>query len=226
LPEERTQECLSGPLVAQLPGGPHLSFLGSSFFSWLNAPMRTFTFLLLAAGAALGQTMVDRTFLMRAETTTVDKLTGTTHVCVLVYPDGKYHLEKGFQSNESSTMETHVYLDQLPEASLKQLETTLDDSDFQGINAPTPQGSVPPDLDQLAVAVPREHAIQSLRFDTASQRKPYERGVKPLLDWIKDVQKRKTPVAKDEHSNNCEAPQVMYRIITPHSSDKDVPNQR
>jgi hypothetical protein len=225
LRDRRPQDCPSGPTVACRRAGSAF-FVGPRFFSWLNAPVRTFTFLVLAAGFALPQTMVERTFLMRAETTTVDKLTGTTHVCVLVYPDGKYHLEKGFQSNESTTMDTHVYLDQLPDASLKQLETTLDSPDFQGISAPELHSNAPPDLDQLAVAVPREHAIQSMRFDTASQRKPYEKSVKPLLDWIKDVQKRKTPVAKDEHSNNCEAPQVMYRIITPHSSDKDVPDQR
>jgi hypothetical protein len=200
--------------------------VGSPFFLWLNASVRTFTFLVLAAGFALAQTMVERTFLMRAETTTVDKYTGMTHVCVLVNPDGKYRLEKSFQSNSSGTTVTHVYLDQLPEASLKQLETMLDDSDFQGINAPELHGGIVQDLDQLAVAVPREHAIQSMRFDNATERRPYEKSLKSLLDWIKDVQKRKTPVAKDENSNNCEAPQVIYRTISPHSSDKDVPDQR
>ena len=43
------------------------------------------------------QTLVERTFVMRAETTTVDSYTGMTHICVLVYADGKYRMERSFQ---------------------------------------------------------------------------------------------------------------------------------
>ena len=177
--------------------------------------MRTFAFIVLFAVFALPQTIVQRTFLLRAETTTADPYSGLSHVCVLVYPDGKYRLEKSAQSLGDRAPEVRVYLDQLPDASLKQMQAALDDPAFQDIETPERHGGIIQDMDILSVTVPRVNALQNLSFETASQRKPYEKTLKPLINWMKDVEKRKVPVAKGEPSDNCRAPMVMYRRLSP-----------
>jgi hypothetical protein len=189
--------------------------------------MRPLVLVVLAASFAFPQTIVDRTFVMRADTTSFDPYSGMTHVCVLVYPDGKYRLERSFQPSTGGALDMRVYLDQLPEADLKQLQAALDDHDFQGIHTPERHGGIIQDLDQLTVTVPRERAFQNIDFENAGQRKPYEKSLKPLLNWMKDVQKRKVKVAKEERSDNCQPPRVMYRgSISVHSDDKDDPDQR
>jgi hypothetical protein len=177
--------------------------------------MRYLVFLvILAAQCVIAQDLSQRTFLVRAETTTVDPYSGMMHVCVLVYPDGKYRLEKSFQSNQGAGgSDVRVYMDTLPDASLKQLQSALDDEGLQQITTPDPRGGIIQDMDVLGIAVPREHKLQNLNFETAKERKPYEKSLKPFLNWMKDVQKRKTPVAKQEKSDNCRAPQVLYRTM-------------
>ena len=175
--------------------------------------MRLLLFFALAAIPALSQTITARTFLFRAETTTVDPYSGMTNVCVLVYPDGKYRLERSFQSSQGGALEKKVYLDQLPPSSQKQIEEILDDQKFQQITTGPPRGGIIKDMDMLSVSVPREHAMQNLSFETVKERKPYETSLKPLMNWMRDVQKRKVPVAKQEQSNSCRAPQVMYRTM-------------
>ncbi|MBZ5693828.1 MAG: hypothetical protein LAN36_00555 [Acidobacteriia bacterium] len=182
---------------------------------------------LLATAIALPQTLVQRTFLVRAETTTIDPYSGMTHICVLVYPDGKYRLERSSQTEAGRSAEVLVYLDQLPDASLKQLDSVLDDPAFGNIHTPEPHGGMIQDLDVLMLSVPRVNAIQNLSFETAAQRKPFEKALKPFINWMKDVEKRKVRVAKGESSDNCRAPMVMYRSQAPlPSRDQNGPDQR
>jgi hypothetical protein len=189
--------------------------------------MRTLALIALAATFAFPQSIVEQTFIMRAETASFDPYAGMSHVCMLVFPDGKYRLEKSFQSSNGTGTDMHVYLDQLPDASLKQLQAALDDPEFKGIHTPEPHGGIVQDLDQLGVTIPREQAVQNIAFETANERKPYEKGLKPLLNWMKDVQKRKVQIAKDARSDNCQPPRVVYRgSFTVRPSDKDDPGQR
>jgi hypothetical protein len=173
--------------------------------------MRTLILAALAATFTFPQTIVDQTFVMRFESTNFDSFSGMTHVCALVFPDGKYRLEKSYQPNTGGALDMRIYLDQMPEASLKELRAALEDPDFRAIHTPEPHGGVIPDLDPVAVTVPREREFQNINFDTAAQRRPYEKSLRPLLNWMRDLQKRKVPVAKDARSDNCRPPQVMYR---------------
>lgn len=182
--------------------------------------MRTAVFLfVLSPLLALSQTLVERTFLIRAETTTMDPYSGMTHVCILVHSDGKYRLERSFQGVQGGAPETRVYLDQLPESSLKQMQALLADQNFQQITTSELQGGIIQNMDVLMVSIPREHNIQNLNFETVNQRKPYEKTLKPLLNWMKDLQKRKVPVAKAERSDNCKSPQIIYRSAFKVESD-------
>lgn len=184
--------------------------------------MRTLILAALAATFTFPQTIVERTFVMRFETTSFDSFSGMTHVCALVYPDGKYRLEKSLQPNSGGPLEMRVYLDQMPEAGLNELRAALEDPGFQGIHTPESHGGIIQDLDQLAVTVPRESAIQNISFDTVAQRRPYEKPLKPLMNWLRDLQKRKVPVSKDARSDNCRPPPVIYRspfVVPPNGRD-------
>ncbi|MBZ5706656.1 MAG: hypothetical protein LAN63_15000 [Acidobacteriia bacterium] len=163
-------------------------------------------FIVFATSLAASQTIVDRTYVMRAETTTVDPYSGMSHMCVLIYPDGHYRLEKSFQSNNGGSPDERVYLDTLPEASMKQLQATLDDEKFQAVKTAEPKGGIVQDMDTLSVSVPREHLLQNISFMNARERKPFEKELKSFQEWLKALQKRKVPVAKNESANNCAAP--------------------
>lgn len=169
------------------------------------------------------QTLVERTFVMRAETTTVDPYTGMTRTCVLVYPDGKYRMERNFRgmTGSSSDIDTKVFLDTLPEADLKALSAVLDDGKFVAIKTgELSQDKVDKDTDTLLVSVPRDHEMQNIVFNNAAERKPFEKDLKPFLNFFKNLQKRKATVAKAEKSNNCQPPQVMYGSTGSASKDE------
>jgi len=168
------------------------------------------------------QTLVERTFLMRAETTTVDPGTGRTRTCVLVYPDGKYRMERNFRgmTGSSSDINTKVFLDTLPEADVKALSAVLEDGKFVAIKTGELSQDKGKDTDTLLVSVPREHAMQNVAFNNADERKPFEKDLKPFLNFLKNLQKRKAPVAKTEKSNNCEPPPAMYGSAGPASREE------
>jgi hypothetical protein len=165
----------------------------------------------ISSSLALCQTLVDKTFIVRAETSVATPTTGLIHYCVLVYPDGKYRLERSAQMNQSSPADNKVYTDTLPADNLKQLQSIVDDPKFAAIKTGEPAGGSVQDLDAVAVSVPREHGLQNMSFMTANDRKPYKKDLEPFMNWMKDVEKRKVPQAKEEKSNNCAAPQVGYK---------------
>ena len=181
--------------------------------------MRTLFLLILSSGLVLPQVIVERSFVIRAGTTTVDPYSGMTNVCILVFPDGKYRLERSFQPNSGGSPDVRVYLDQLPDASMKQLQATLDDPAFQEISAES-RGGIVQNMDILEATVPREHRVQNFTFPNADSRRQFEKTLKPFVNWLKDVQKRKVPVAKSEKPDNCAPPRVVYRTaVRPQSKD-------
>jgi hypothetical protein len=167
--------------------------------------------LIALASPCISQTLADKTFLVRAETSVIMNGAGLSHTCVLVFPDGKYRLEKSFQREQNTAPDSKVFLDTLPETSLKQLQSVLDDPKLAAIKTPEPPSSSVQDLDALGIIVPREHGLQNVNFMTAKERKPYKNDLEPFQNWMKDVDKRKVPQAKQEKANNCVAPQVGYR---------------
>jgi hypothetical protein len=186
--------------------------------AWVLAAVLSFS------GTSFPQTLMKQTFLMRAETTVFDSFTGMSHTCILVLPDGHYRLEKSFQGTNGGGTDEKVHLEALPDASLKQLQSILDDGRFQEIRTAEPKGGIVQDMDTLFVTIPREHGMQSVAFMNAAERKWYQKDLKPLQNWLKDVQKRKVPAAKNEKSDNCSAPQVMYRTTSPDPEAGGPPN--
>lgn len=103
-----------------------------------------------------------------------------------------------------------MFLDTLPEADVKALSAVLEDGKFVAIKTGELSQDKGKDTDTLLVSVPREHAMQNVAFNNADERKPFEKDLKPFLNFLKNLQKRKAPVAKTEKSNNCEPPPAMY----------------
>jgi hypothetical protein len=174
-------------------------------------------------GRASAQTLVEKLYLMRADTTTVDSYTGMTRICVVVFPGGRYRMERTFQSNSGGSPETKVFIDTLPADDLKNLEASLDNDDLQKIKTAPARGGIIQDMDMLSLSIPREHTLQNMEFETAAQRKPFDKGLKPFLNSLKALEKRKVAAAKTETPNSCETPRVMYRT-TFNSESKPEPN--
>jgi hypothetical protein len=182
--------------------------------------MRILALIFLTAGLALPQDIVERTYVIRADTTTIDEMSGMTQTCVLVFPDGKYRLEKTFSPNSGGSPEVRVYLDQLPDANFKQLQAALDDSTFQQISTPESRGGIIQNMDILTASIPRDHTIQNFTFPNADSRRQYEKSLKPLVNWMRATEKLKVQVAKSEKPTNCVAPRVMYRtMVHPQRTD-------
>jgi len=167
--------------------------------------------MLLTCAISHAQTLVERVYLMRTETTAFDQFSGMTHTCIVVFPDGHYRMERTFQGMSGGDPETKVYLDALPEPDLKGLQAALDDGKLEEIKTAPPRGGIVKDMDTLYISIPREHRLQNLNFNNAADRKPFEKALKPFLSSLKNLEKRKVPVAKSEKSNNCDVPRVMYR---------------
>jgi hypothetical protein len=167
------------------------------------------------------QVLVSRPYVIRAETTIFDTYTGMVHTCILVQPDGHYRRERTFQGMNAGTPYVDIYLDTLPDDSFKRLQAILDDPDFQKIDTPPSRGGVIQNMDTLIVSIPREHSLQNMYFMTANERRPYERDLKPLMNWMKEVEKRKVRAIKEKTSDNCAAPRVLFRSGSPDGPAKD-----
>jgi hypothetical protein len=182
-------------------------------------------FLMLSAIAS-SQTLVDRPYVIRAETTVFDTYTGMVHTCLLVQPDGHYRRERTFQGMSGGTPYVDIYMDTLPDDSFKRLQAILDDADFQKINTPPSRGGVIPNMDTFIVSVPREHGLQHMYFMTVNERRPYEKDLKPLMNWMKEVEKRKVRALKEKTSDNCAAPMVQFRTGVPPLEQEEKPQQQ
>jgi hypothetical protein len=166
----------------------------------------------LLLGQASAQTLVEKLYLMRSDTTTLDSYSGMTRICLVVLPDGRYRMERSFQSIQGGAPETKVFMDTLPAEDLKNLQAALDNDDLQRIKTARVRGGIVQNMDMLSLSVPREHALQNIEFANAAERKPFEKALKPFLNSLKGIEKRKVAAAKSEAPNSCAAPMVRYRM--------------
>lgn len=191
----------------------------------MNAARLVFAgIVMFAATCSPAQTLVERLYVLRAETTTFEQYSGMAHTCLLIYPDGRYRMERTFQGMQGGDPETKVYLDTLPEGDMKALQSVLDDEKFQEIKTAPAHGGIVKDMDTLYVTIPRAHLMQNMTFNNAADRKPFEKVLKPFQNSLKNIEKRKVPVAKSEKANNCESPRVIYRsTFSPGAGDNPQP---
>jgi len=183
----------------------------------MNSFHRLILSIVILLGCSLyGQDLVKRPYLVKVDTSSFDTFSGVTNVCLLVWEDGRYRMERTRQDPTGGKPETQVFLDALPEANLKQLQSVLDDSQFRTIKKSHNESSaIVHDMETMQVVIPREHEIQSFFFVNAEDRRPFEKALKPFMSWLKDVQKRKVKANKDEKPNRCAAPMLQYRYSGP-----------
>jgi hypothetical protein len=176
-----------------------------------NRVLAIFFLLTVSLGHASAQTLVEKLYVMRSDTTTVDPYSGMTRTCVAVLPDGRYRMERSFQNSSGGDPSTKVFVDKLSPEELKALEAILENDELQKIKTEPTHGGIIKDMDMLSLSVPREHTMQNIEFTTAAQRKPYEKALKPFLNSLKAIEKRKVQPSKTETPNSCEVPRVMYK---------------
>ena len=114
-----------------------------------------------------------------------------------------------------------MYLGQLPDSVVKQLQAATDSADFQAIATPWKHGGSLLDPDVLRILIPHEQQLQDITFESAHQRHPYEKTLKPFLNWMKEVEREKASAVESETANDCAAPLVFYRHSVPDPSQAE-----
>ena len=142
-------------------------------------------------------------FVARIHRNYLGQFTGLHTSCIVVHGDGRYRLEDLQQDLGGGPISVKIYLSSLPEAMLSRLRAILDAESFAEIKAPVNNDQIISSVDSISVTVPRKVGTQSFTFLDADSRKPYQKSLKPLFDWFRDVQKRKVSPQKGGSSNKC-----------------------
>lgn len=178
--------------------------------------MRVLSFAFFAfvlAGPSFSQTLIERSFIVRAETTTFDKMdSADVHICVLVYPNRQYRLERGIRLFITGRPEVKIYVSTLSEEELGSLEAILNTGKFPQISTNPKPYRVLRDIDFIQLTIPREHGVQRLVFRDSEEQEPYAKDLKPFREWLKQLEKKKQKPSKSEESNNCRTPVVKYSM--------------
>ena len=129
--------------------------------------------------------------------------------CVQVESDGSYHFEHTPMSlGQAGTRQIHA--GKLSDEEMKQLQGLLDEPGLQSLTTPKPgPGSMMggPSFDLLWVIIGRNNQRQTLNFNSGGENSKYTSGtrlpsvyqtpaIKPLLDWYKQISKRKNDIDK------------------------------
>ncbi len=161
--------------------------------------------LLFAALAPLAQTPAPPFIAVRLQRMSEATLEGgMRNDCVLVRGDGVFRREhEMLEAGGAKT--TEVYEGTLTPADLSALGATIEGEDFKAIDAPPSSGGLHQmNGDVIYVSVMRRHGSQNLEFRDDSNRKKYEKTLKPLFAWWKAVEKQKTPRNKTAKETNCQ----------------------
>jgi hypothetical protein len=139
-----------------------------------------------------------RTFLLRMERQTREE-----DICILVSPNGEFHLERigiGFDRSR-------VFEGSFPANSVSELQQMLDNDQLKQLT----QGQigmalVSEELDHVLLAVQRPTGWQSLNFPTGSSRKPFRNSLDPLVKWLERAKQQPHPLPNTVPSR-CMPPQ-------------------
>jgi hypothetical protein len=114
----------------------------------------------------------------------------TDHRCVLILPDHRFHLERATRKRAKDLMRK-VYEGEFSQAEWDQLMGVLAAPDLKALTVPSTRGVlVVEDMDLITIAIWRDPGYQSMEFLTKRDRAPYERTLKPLLEWWKGFAKQ------------------------------------
>jgi hypothetical protein len=158
----------------------------------------------------------DRSFLIQLTYTKLDLPALNSTTCMAVFPDGRFHMEKSWQSSTIEVSGSQTFEDSLSKNSLTSLLTILGADDFKTLATLDQAGAIAISQGQLIRAIiPRPEATQtfflvSLEGSAKQNPKPLPPSVGPLIKWIKaitkDVRKQKLSPVKGAKPVNCWLP--------------------
>ena len=167
--------------------------------------IRSRTLLVITAFAALLPTLApgqqslpkpdDRSFLIQLGYTRLDVPALDQTTCVAVFPDGRFHMERSWQTSTIEVSGSQTFEDSLPENSLKSLFSILAAEDFKTLTQLDEPGAMAISHGQLIWAmVPRLGVAQTfflIGLDGAAKQnpKPLPKSVGPLLNWVQSITK-------------------------------------
>jgi hypothetical protein len=105
--------------------------------------------------------------------------------CTLVFADHRFHTEKS-NRKMGRDRDRKVYEGELSDSNWKALEAILDNNEFHDLVVP--QGVSPLVIENahpITISVARNTKFQNMEFLDNKSRKPYDRQLKPLLEWWK-----------------------------------------
>ena len=129
--------------------------------------------------------------------------------CVQVNADGSYHFEHTPMSlGQTGTRQIHA--GKLTDEEMKELRAVLDEPPLESLTTPKPSpGSMMggASFDLLWIIIGRNHQPQTLYFNSGGESSKYTSGtrlpsvyqtpaLKPLLEWFKQISKRKNDIDK------------------------------
>jgi len=145
--------------------------------------------LLVVAAAGAGDEKKETAVVLRISQVKPWGLT-TDHRCVLVLPDHRFHLERATRKRDKDLVRK-VYEGEFTEPQWQQLTGILNLEDLKSLAVPSTRGVlVVEDMDLITINIWRGPGYQSMEFLTKRDRAPYERTLKPLLEWWKQIAKR------------------------------------
>lgn len=155
-----------------------------------------------------GQPQPQSPFVVKLKYTRIDLPRSSFNTCLVVFPDGRFHLEQG---SDWPASKAQVFEDSLTHDSLNSLTTLLVAEELKSLQT-TKEEEVIAQGEIVWVLIPRGEAFQRLIFagleGSGTQHvKKLPTALEPLLNWfhttIKGVKQQKLRALKDAKPTNC-----------------------
>jgi hypothetical protein len=158
--------------------------------------------------AFLGQAQPQSPFVVKLMYARIDLPRSSSDTCLVVFPDGSFHMEQG---SDWPASKTKVFEDSLTHDSLNSLTTLLVAEELKNLqttreDVAIAQGEI------VWVLIPRGEAFQRLNFagiegSPTQHAKKLPTALGPLLNWfhttIKGVTQQKLRALQDAKPTNC-----------------------
>ena len=136
-------------------------------------------------------------------------------VCALVNDDGGYRLEKMYRAKNE------MYLGTIDPAGMDSVHKLLANDQLKTLSQTDIHKPLISDtLDDLYLAIWRDHGWQELQFLSPESRKSFKESIDPLLRWFQNLQRQRPSARSVETQTRC-MPAPETRIVV--SATKDSP---
>ncbi len=132
----------------------------------------------------------------------IERQTREENVCMLLWKDGHYHLERII------TGRPRVFEGTLEVSATNELDPLLNSEQLTNLKQAQIETSLASeDMDQLLIAITRPYGWQSLQFPSGKSRKPYKAAMDPLVKWLDRYKQQQNPIV-GAPTNRCMPPQT------------------